>query len=77
MGLVSQAGVTLGLTLLISTEFPEWGLPLQTLMVALIALHQLTGPVLFRAGLTTAGEVGRARIVEDVPGSGEPQTSGL
>jgi hypothetical protein len=77
MGLVSQAGVTLGLTLLISAEFPEWGLPVQTLVVALIALHQLAGPVLFRAGLATAGEVGRARLSEEVPASGVPQTSAL
>jgi Kef-type K+ transport system membrane component KefB len=77
MGLVSQAGVTLGLTLLIAAEFPDWGLPVQTLVVALIALHQLVGPVLFRAGLATAGEVGRARISEEVPPSAEPQTSAL
>jgi Kef-type K+ transport system membrane component KefB len=77
MGLVSQAGVTLGLTLLISAEFPDWGLTVQTFVVALIALHQLAGPVLFRAGLATAGEVGRARISEELPPSGEPQTSAL
>lgn len=61
MGLVSQAGVTLGLTLLIASEFPEWGQPMQTLVVALIALNQIAGPVLFRAALATAGEVGGAR----------------
>lgn len=77
MGLVSQAGVTLGLAMLVSAEFPEWGLPLQTLIVALIALHQLAGPVLFRAGLATAGEVGLARVNEDVAASAEPQTSEL
>lgn len=60
MGLISQAGVTLGLTLLIAREFPEWGQPMQTLMVAMIALHQLAGPVLFRAALSRAGEVRRA-----------------
>jgi hypothetical protein len=69
--------VTLGLTLIIAAEFPTWGATMQTLVVALIALHQLVGPVLFRAGLATAGEVGRARISEDVPPSGEPQTSAL
>jgi Kef-type K+ transport system membrane component KefB len=58
MGLVSQAGVTLGLTLLIAGEFPDWGAPLQTLMVSLIAIHQLIGPVLFRAALSRTGEIG-------------------
>jgi Kef-type K+ transport system membrane component KefB len=59
MGLVSQAGVTLGLTFIVAAEFPEWGSRVQTLMVALIALHQLAGPVLFRAALARTGEIGR------------------
>ena len=59
MGMVSQAGVTLGLTLIIAGEYPTWGTTVQTLVVSLIALHQLTGPVLFRAALSRAGEIGR------------------
>jgi Kef-type K+ transport system membrane component KefB len=59
MGLISQAGVTLGLTLIVARDFPEWGAAIQTLVVALIALHQLAGPVLFRAALASAGEIGR------------------
>lgn len=59
MGLVSQAGVTLGLALLVSAEYPTWGATVQTLMLALIALHQLSGPVLFRAALARAGEIGK------------------
>jgi Kef-type K+ transport system membrane component KefB len=58
MGLVSQAGVTLGLTLIVAGEFPTWGTTIQTLVVSLIALHQLVGPVLFRAALARAGEIG-------------------
>jgi Kef-type K+ transport system membrane component KefB len=59
MGLVSQAGVTLGLTIIVASEFPDWGARVQTLMVALIALHELVGPVLFRAALARAGEIGK------------------
>ena len=59
MGLVSQAGVTLGLTILVASEFPTWGSNVQSLMVALIALHELVGPVLFRAALARAGEIGK------------------
>ena len=59
MGLVSQAGVTLGLTILVASEFPTWGARLQALMVALIAMHELIGPVLFRAALARAGEIGQ------------------
>jgi Kef-type K+ transport system membrane component KefB len=59
MGMVSQAGVTLGLTLIIAGEYPTWGTAVQTLVVSLIALHQLTGPVLFRNALARAGEIGK------------------
>ena len=59
MGLISQAGVTLGLTILVAREFPDWGLRVQSLMVALIAIHELIGPVLFRAALDRTGEIGK------------------
>lgn len=59
MALVSQAGVTLGLTIMIASEFPGWGTQIQTLMVALIGMHELVGPMLFRSALTKAGEVGQ------------------
>jgi hypothetical protein len=59
MGLVSQAGVTLGLTTIVAGEFSDWGGRVQTLMVALIALHELVGPVLFRSALARAGEIGK------------------
>jgi len=59
MGMVSQAGVTLGLTLIIAGEYPTWGSRVQTLVVSLIALHQFVGPVLFRAALSRAGEIGK------------------
>ncbi len=59
MSLISQAGVTLGLTLIAAQEFPTWGVPFQTLMVALIGINQLVGPVLLRTALARAGEIGR------------------
>lgn len=63
MGLVSQAGVTLGLTILAAQEFPDWGRRVESLLVALIALHELIGPVLFRTALARAGEIGRAEAI--------------
>jgi hypothetical protein len=59
MGLVSQAGVPLGLTTIVASEFPGWGTSVQTLLVAMIALHELVGPMLFRTALAQAGEIGR------------------
>ena len=73
MGLVSQAGVTLGLTLIVAEDHPQWGGAVQTLMLALIAIHQLVGPILFRAALLRAGEVGGADRVP-LPAHGDGNT---
>jgi Kef-type K+ transport system membrane component KefB len=59
MGLVSQAGVTLGLTMILAGDYPTCGSQMQTLMAAINAIHQLIGPVLFRAALAHAGEIGK------------------
>jgi hypothetical protein len=56
-GLISQAGITLGFASIVAAEFPEWGTQLQTLLVALIALHEIVGPVFFRYGLARAGDL--------------------
>jgi len=54
-GLVSQAGITLGFAAVAAREFGEWGMNLQALVVALIALHELAGPLLFRRALLRVG----------------------
>ena len=56
-GLISQAGITLGFGSIVAAEFPEWGANVQTLLVALIAIHELVGPIVFRHGLARAGEI--------------------
>jgi Kef-type K+ transport system membrane component KefB len=77
MGFVSQAGVTLGLTLIVAGEFPTWGATLQTLSVSLIALHQFIGPVLFRAALARAGEIGGMDLRESEHAEEEVDASQL
>jgi trehalose 6-phosphate synthase len=56
-GLISQAGITLGLAAALAAEFPTWGMQVQMLLVALIAIDELVGPALFRTGLMRAGEI--------------------
>jgi Kef-type K+ transport system membrane component KefB len=73
MGLVSQAGVTLGLTIIVANEFADWGPRIQTLVVALIAIHELIGPILFRTALARAGEVGMMDVETDASAEGELQ----
>jgi Kef-type K+ transport system membrane component KefB len=59
-GLVSQAGVALGLATIVADRLPRLGLAMQTMIVGIIAFNESVGPVLFRAGLDRAGEI-RAR----------------
>ena len=56
-GLISQAGITLGLASVLATEFPTWGSRVQMLLIAVIAIDELIGPALFRLGLARAGEI--------------------
>ncbi len=50
-GLISQAGITLGLVAIVAAEFPDWGPRVQVLVVGALALHELVGPVAFRFAL--------------------------
>jgi len=56
--LMSMAGVTLGFAVMVATEHPDWGARLQTFMVAVVAIHELVGPILFRASLADLKEIG-------------------
>ena len=57
MGFVGQAGLTLGLALLVKQNIPgKIGLSISTLIIASIAINQLIGPILFRYSLIKVGE---------------------
>ena len=56
-GLVSQAGVALGLATVVADRLPGLGAAMQVLIVGVIALNESVGPVLFRRGLDQAGEI--------------------
>jgi trehalose 6-phosphate synthase len=56
-GLISQAGITVGLASVLAAEFPTWGRQVQILLIALIAIDELLGPPFFRIGLSRAGEI--------------------
>jgi len=70
-GLISQAGMALGLAQLVRRAFPEWGVSLETLIVAMIGVHEVAGPICFRTALVRAGEVTEgSRDVEEFVGDG-------
>jgi Kef-type K+ transport system membrane component KefB len=56
-GLVSQAGVALGLATIVADRLPGVGLAMQTLTIGVIAFNESIGPILFRRGLEKAGEI--------------------
>lgn len=60
LGLISQAGVSLALAATVARAFPEWGGSLQAMVLAMIAVHELVGPVVFQRALARSGEIGRA-----------------
>jgi len=51
----------LGLAAVARRAFPEWGVSLETLIVAMIGVHELVGPICFRQALRLAGEVREGR----------------
>ncbi|MBL0892724.1 MAG: hypothetical protein IBJ19_19220, partial [Gemmatimonadaceae bacterium] len=57
LGLVSQAGVAIGLATVVADVYPSRGAPLRALLMATIAINETIGPIMFRLGLKRAGEL--------------------
>lgn len=60
MGLVSQAGVAIGLAAIVAEAYGGMGEQLRNLLLALIAVNETVGPVLFRRALARSGEAAEA-----------------
>jgi Kef-type K+ transport system membrane component KefB len=58
-GLVSQAGLALGLSAIIAREFPAFGVQFRALAIAAVAVNEMVGPVLFKLALDRSGETSR------------------
>src|SRR6266702_1138761 len=67
LGLVPQAGSALGLVQVARRAFPEWGVSLETLALAMIGVHEVVGPICFRQALRRAGEI--TEDIADAEGS--------
>jgi Kef-type K+ transport system membrane component KefB len=59
-GLISQAGLALGLSVIVAREFPAFGTPFRALAIATVAINEMIGPVLFKLALDRSGETSRA-----------------
>ena len=59
-GLVSQAGLALGIATRMQQQFPAFGAEFGALAVAAVALNELFGPVLLKLAFDRSGESGKA-----------------
>lgn len=57
MGLISQAGVAVGLAEIAARVYPSRGVQLRDLALLTLAINQLIGPALFRLALARSGEL--------------------
>ncbi|HEX7664535.1 MAG TPA: cation:proton antiporter [Polyangiaceae bacterium] len=55
-GLVSQAGIALGIATKIAGEFPQFGTGFRALGIAAVAINEMIGPILFKFALDKTGE---------------------
>jgi Kef-type K+ transport system membrane component KefB len=72
MGLISQAGVAIGLATIVASAYPERGEELRTLLLALIAVNETVGALLFRRALLASGEAVIDRAGELAPAPARP-----
>jgi hypothetical protein len=70
-GMVSQAGLALGIATNVQSEFPAFGAGLGALAVATVAMNEMVGPVLFKAALDRCGETSSAEEEDDTAGATE------
>jgi len=67
-GMISQAGLALGIATNVQSEFPAFGAGLGALAVATVAMNEMVGPVLFKAALDRSGET--ASVEDDAEPAG-------
>jgi Kef-type K+ transport system membrane component KefB len=61
--MISQAGLTLGLSLVVERAYPVFGPAFRALVIATVAMNEVVGPIVFKLGLDRAGETGGVREV--------------
>lgn len=67
---ISQAGVTIGLASIAAASLGPAGKEMKALVIAVIGINELMGPLMFKFGLSKAGEIGKANEADaDEPGA--------
>jgi hypothetical protein len=60
--LISQAGLTIGMSMLVARAFPSFGEGFRSLAIATVAINEVFGPILFKFALDLTGETGKGAI---------------
>ena len=68
MPYVTQAGVSLGLTTVVASEFTAWGTEFATVIIAVIVMNQIIGPPLFKWAIEYVSE-GHVRAISPEMGT--------
>lgn len=55
-GLVSQAGLAVGIAIILAQQFPRFGTGFATLAIGVVGLNEILGPVLFKIAISRAAE---------------------
>ncbi len=72
LAFVAQAGVVIGLSIIVEEQLPGLGTEIRTLVMGTVAIHLLLGPILFKVALSRAGEIGTATKPEDTEADDRP-----
>ena len=67
-GLIAQAGVAIGLAAVVAAAYPVRGVALQTFFLAVMAINQTIGPIVYRQALVKSGEVRSDGEPDEAPG---------
>ena len=62
MAYLTQAGVSIGLAQIAQRQAPEIGIYLTTVVLAMIAINQVVGPIVFKVALCRVGEAKSDRM---------------
>jgi Kef-type K+ transport system membrane component KefB len=57
LGMVSQGALAISLAAVLRRAFPEWGITLESLILAMIGVHLIAGPICFQWVLRRAGDI--------------------
>lgn len=55
-GMITQAGIAMGLAKTVAARFPAWGGDFSTLMIGAVLVNMMAGPLLFRGAIVALGE---------------------